>query len=86
VSALIEGRQPFPGRGLSDPDYEAPARVSERPGPPMEPDVHPAGGTWEDRQVLDVPEVDEPLKGPPMPPEPLDPGTSVAPEPEEEAE
>ena len=29
----------------------------------MEPDVHPAGGTWEDRQVLDVPEVDEPLQG-----------------------
>ena len=52
----------------------------------MEPDVHPAGGTWEDRQVLDVPEVDEPAKRRPMPPEPLDPGTSVAPEPEEEGE
>ena len=36
--------------------------------------------------VLDVPEVDEPLRGPPMPPEPLDPGTSVVPEPEEERE
>jgi hypothetical protein len=48
--------------------------------------VHPAGGTWEDAQVLDVPEVDEPLHGPPVPPQPLDPGTSEVPDPHEEHE
>ena len=38
----------------------------DRPGPPEESDVHPAGGTWEDEQVLDVP----PAEGPPPHPRP----------------
>jgi NADH:ubiquinone oxidoreductase subunit E len=84
VAALKEGREPLPGRGLPDPGFQLPWTAPDRPGPPEEPDVHPAGGTWEDAQVLDVPEVDEPLHGPPTPPQPLDPGTSVVPEPHEE--
>jgi NADH:ubiquinone oxidoreductase subunit E len=84
VGALKEGREPLPGRGLPDPGFQLPWTAPDRPGPPEEPDVHPAGGTWEDAQVLDVPEVDEPLHGPPTPPQPLDPGTSVVPEPQEE--
>ena len=84
VGALKEGREPLPGRGLPDPGFQLPWTAPDRPGPPEEPDVHPAGGTWEDAQVLDVPEVDEPLHGPPVPPQPLDPGTSVVPEPQDE--
>jgi NADH:ubiquinone oxidoreductase subunit E len=84
VGALKEGREPLPGRGLPDPGFQLPWTAPDRPGPPEEPEVHPAGGTWEDAQVLDVPEVDEPLHGPPTPPQPLDPGTSVVPEPQEE--
>jgi NADH-quinone oxidoreductase subunit E len=80
VRALKEGREPFPGRGLSDPDFRGPGTVADRPGPPDEPDVHPAGGTWKDAEVLDVP----PAEGPPPHPrptlQPLDPGTSETPE------
>jgi NADH:ubiquinone oxidoreductase subunit E len=54
VQALKQGRQPFPGRGLGDSDYE-PHPGPDPPGPPEEPDVHPAGGTWKDAAVLDVP-------------------------------
>jgi NADH:ubiquinone oxidoreductase subunit E len=87
VAALKEGRQPFPGRGLSDPGFALPwaegGAAPDRPGPPEEPDVHPAGGTRADGQILEVP----PAKGPPPHPreipEPLDPGTSVTPEDEE---
>jgi NADH-quinone oxidoreductase subunit E len=88
VAALKEGRQPFPGRGLSDPGFALPwaegGAAPDRPSPPDEPDVHPAGGTWKDEEVLDVP----PATGPPPHareiPEPLDPGTSVVPEEDEE--
>ena len=56
----------------------------EPPAPAGGPDVHPAGGTWKDAEVLDVP----PAEGPPPHkreiPEPLDPGTSVTPEEERE--
>jgi NADH-quinone oxidoreductase subunit E len=84
VEALKEGREPLPGRGLPDPGFEL--LPVGRPTPPEEPDVHPAGGTWKDAEVLDVP----PAKGPP-PHErptlhPLDPGTSEAPEPRHEEE
>jgi NADH:ubiquinone oxidoreductase subunit E len=90
VIALKEGRQPFPGRGLSDPDFHSPwaerGAAPDRPGPGAEPDVHPAGGTYADGELLEVP----PAEGPPphARPElrPLDPGTSVVPEPEEEQE
>jgi NADH-quinone oxidoreductase subunit E len=82
VTALKEGRQPFPGRGLSDPGFRLPwqdgGAAPDRPGPPEEPAVHPAGGTWEDEQVLDVPPVTRPLDRPPPPPQPLSPGTSQA--------
>ena len=48
--------------------------------------MHPAGGTWEDAEVLDVP----PAEGPPPHPrpirQPLDPGTSVVPDDEEDTE
>jgi NADH-quinone oxidoreductase subunit E len=90
VSALKDGREPLPGRGLPDPGFRLPwaegGAAPDRPGPPEEPDVHPAGGTWEDAQVLDVP----PAEGPPPHPRPtlhpLDPGTSVVPEPSEDEE
>jgi NADH:ubiquinone oxidoreductase subunit E len=86
VAALKERREPLPGRGLSDQGFQLPWRAVDRPGPPEEPDVHPAGGTWKDGDVLDVPRVDEPLHGPPPPRQPLDPGTSEVPEPREEDE
>jgi NADH-quinone oxidoreductase subunit E len=87
VTALKEGREPFPGRGLSDPGFALPwaegGAAPDRPSPTEEPDVHPAGGTWKDEAVLDVP----PAEGPPPHPrpirEPLEPGTSVTPEDEE---
>jgi NADH-quinone oxidoreductase subunit E len=85
VGALKEGRVPLPGRGLSDQGYELPwaegGAAPDRPGASEEPDVHPAGGTWKDAEVLDVPPVPEPPKTPPPPPMPLSPGTSVAGEP-----
>ena len=88
VSALKEGREPFPGRGLSDPGFRLPwadgGAAPDRSGPAPEPDVHPAGGTWEDAQVLDVP----PAEGPPPHPrptlKPLAPGTSEVHEPPDE--
>jgi len=55
VSAVKDGREVLPGRGLADPGYEVPASPQQPPGPPEEPDVHPAGGTWKDAEVLDVP-------------------------------
>jgi NADH-quinone oxidoreductase subunit E len=90
VGALKEGREPLPGRGLTDSGYELPwaegGSAPDRPGPPDEPDVHPAGGTWKDAEVLDVP----PAEGPPPHPQPtlqpLDPGTSEVPEPHEDEE
>jgi NADH-quinone oxidoreductase subunit E len=47
VRAVKEGAEVLPGRGLADPGY-TPGTVPDRPGPPEEPDVHPAGGTWKD--------------------------------------
>jgi NADH-quinone oxidoreductase subunit E len=88
VAALKEGRQPFPGRGLSDPGFALPwaegGAAPDRPGPPEEPDVHPAGGTRKDEQILDVPPAAGPRPHPSPVPEPLDPGTSVVPEEEDE--
>lgn len=55
VSAVKEGREVLPGRGLPDPSYRVPPSPRQPPGPPEEPDVHPAGGTWKDAEVLDVP-------------------------------
>jgi NADH-quinone oxidoreductase subunit E len=88
VGALKDGRQPLPGRGLSDPDFRYPwaerGAAPNPPGPPEQPDVHPAGGTYKDGQLLEVP----PAEGPPPHPRPireaLDPGTSVTPEEEPE--
>jgi NADH-quinone oxidoreductase subunit E len=86
VAAIKEGREVLPGRGLADPGYELPAVSMDRPGPMAEPDVHPAGGTWKEAEVLDVP----PAEGPPPHPRPtlhpLDPGTSEVPEPREDEE
>lgn len=50
VRALKEGREVLPGRGLPDPGYSLPAAPEQAPGPPEEPDVHPAGGTWRDAE------------------------------------
>jgi NADH-quinone oxidoreductase subunit E len=55
VSAVKERREVLPGRGLPDPGYRVPPSPRQEPGPPEEPDVHPAGGTWKDAAVLDVP-------------------------------
>ena len=47
VAALKEGREPFPGRGLSDPGYRLPwlggPAPAEASGPPSEPDTSPGG-------------------------------------------
>jgi NADH-quinone oxidoreductase subunit E len=80
VAAVKDGREVLPGRGLPDPGYTIPSPLPEEPGPPEEPDVHPAGGTWKEAELLDVPEAEGP---PPHPREqlhPLDPGSSVVPE------
>jgi NADH-quinone oxidoreductase subunit E len=87
VSALADGREPFPGRGLSDPGFDYPwaegGAAPDRSAAYSEPDVHPAGGSYRDGDLLDVP----PAEGPPPQPssiqEPLEPGTSVTPEEEE---
>jgi NADH-quinone oxidoreductase subunit E len=83
VGAIKEGREVLPGRGLPDPGFSIPAAPRQEPGPPEEPDVHPAGGTWKEADLLKVP----PAEGPPPharePLHPLDPGTSVTPEEEE---
>jgi NADH-quinone oxidoreductase subunit E len=55
VSAVREGRVVLPDRGLADLGYRVPPSPRQKPGPPEEPDVHPAGGTWKDAEVLDVP-------------------------------
>jgi NADH:ubiquinone oxidoreductase subunit E len=82
VSALGEGREPFPGRGLSDPGFRLPweqgGEAPDRPVQQEEPDVHPAGGTWEDEQVLNVPPLGHTPSTPQRPPQPLSPGTSLA--------
>jgi NADH-quinone oxidoreductase subunit E len=93
VRAVMEGAEVLPGRGLSDPGYTPGGAVPDRSGPAEEPDVHPAGGTWKDAEVLDVPPAKRPPRRP-DPPRPISPGTSVAGEPidpatrdrEEEAE
>ncbi len=80
VSALAENREPLPGRGLPDRGFRLPWQdggpAPPRSAPPADPDVHPAGGTWKDAEVDDVP----PAVGPPPDPQPelrpLDPGTS----------
>lgn len=77
VRALVEGRQPFPGRGLGDPDFEL-VPGPDPAGPMAEPDVHPAGGTWKDAALLDVPEPSSFEEGRKPPPEPLDPGAVAA--------
>jgi NADH-quinone oxidoreductase subunit E len=84
VSALKDGREVLPGRGLEDPGYRVPTAERQPPGPPEEPDVHPAGGTWKDAEVLDVPPADGPPPHPRPTLHPLDPGTSVTPEEEPE--
>ena len=80
VSALREDREALPGRGLSDRGYALPwaqgGAAPDRPGPPEEPDVHPAGGTWKEAELLDVPPATSEAEGGARPPEPLRPGTS----------
>jgi NADH-quinone oxidoreductase subunit E len=63
VSAVKEGREVLPGRGLPDPGYQVPPSPRQPPGPPEEPDVHPAGGTWKEAELLDVPPADGGSKG-----------------------
>ena len=84
VAAMKEGREVLPGRGLPDPGYRVPVAGDQAAGPPEEPDVHPAGGTWKEAELLDVPEAEGP---PPHKREglhPLDPGTSIVREEREE--
>jgi hypothetical protein len=83
VGAIKEGREVLPGRGLPDPGYSIPAAPRQEPGPPEEPDVHPAGGTWKDGELLDLPESKGPSPHPRERLHPLDPGSSVVPEEEE---
>ena len=82
VRQVKAGETVLPGRGLEDPGYSIPVPAPQPDGPPEHPSVHAAGGEWPDGE-LDVP----PSEGPPPHPrtisEPLLPGTSVTPEPEE---
>ena len=80
VSAVKEGREVLPGRGLPDPGFTIPASPRQEPGPPEEPDVHPAGGTWKEADLLDVPEAEGPAPHAREQLHPLDPGSSVTPE------
>ena len=59
VRALKDGHEVLPGRGLPDPGFALPAASEQEPGPSEEPDVHPAGGTWADAEILDVPPAEE---------------------------
>ena len=89
VAALTEGREPLPGRGLTDEGFRLPwqdeGASAARSGHDSDPAVHPAGGTWKDAEVDDVPPV-EPSSARPAPTEPLEPGTSLPGEPEEDDE
>jgi NADH-quinone oxidoreductase subunit E len=82
VRALAAGEEVFPGRALTDPGFRLPweegGEAPPRPTAPEEPDVHPAGGTWKDAEVLDVPPAEGPPPKPRPTPHPLDPGTSEA--------
>jgi NADH:ubiquinone oxidoreductase subunit E len=84
LSAIREGRTVLPGRSLEDPGYQVPGATGQPPGPPEEPDVHPAGGTWKDSELLDVPDAEGPPPHGRPTLHPLDPGTSVTPEEEPE--
>ena len=58
VSALKEGREPLPGRGPVGPRVPpalGEAAPPDRPARWPSPTSHPAGGTYEDGEVLDVP-------------------------------
>jgi NADH-quinone oxidoreductase subunit E len=83
VSAVREARTVLPGRGLGDPGYSIPAAPHQDEGPPEEPDVHPAGGTWKEAELLDVPPAAGPAPHGREPLHPLEPGTSVTPEEEQ---
>jgi NADH-quinone oxidoreductase subunit E len=63
VSAVKEGREVLPGRSIADPGYQVPPSPRQPPGPPDEPDVHPAGGTWKEAELLDVPPADGGRRG-----------------------
>ena len=82
VRQVKAGETVLPCRGLEDPGYSIPVPAPQPDGPPEHPSVHAAGGEWPDGE-LDVP----PSEGPPPHPrtisEPLLPGTSVTPDPEE---
>jgi NADH-quinone oxidoreductase subunit E len=90
VGALKDGREPLPGRGLSDPGYRLPwddgGVAPDRSGEVAEPDVHAAGGGYRDGELLDVPTAEGPPPHPRPTLHPLDPGTSVTPEEDEEQE
>jgi NADH:ubiquinone oxidoreductase subunit E len=77
VLALKEGREAFPGRGLGDEGFEL-RTLPDRGPDGSDPDVHPAGGTWKDAALLDVPAPSSTKEGHPGPPEPKDIGTSQA--------
>jgi hypothetical protein len=88
VGALKDGREPFPGRGLPDRGFRLPwqegGAAPDRSETYSEPDVHPAGGTFRDGELLDVPPADGPPPHPRPTLHPLEPGTSVTPEPDEQ--
>ena len=79
VRAMKADEEVLPGRGLPDPGYSLPSTSDPRDGAQEDPDVHPAGGTWKDAALLDVPPAVGPDEGVPGPPEPLAPGTSEPP-------
>lgn len=84
VSAVKEGRDVLPGRGLPDEGYSVPVAGDQPAGPPEEPDVHPAGGTWKEADLLNVPPAEGPAPHARPTLHPQDPGTSVAPEEDED--
>jgi hypothetical protein len=86
IRQLKAGETIMPGRGLEDPGYAVPTPAPQPDGPPEHPKFEPAGGAWPETADVDPPPAEGPAPHRPDPPEPLDPGTSYAPEPEEDEE
>ncbi len=84
VRQLASGETVLPGRGLGDEGFLLPEPAPQPEGDPDHPKFEPAGGTWKEAALLAVSEAEGP---PPHRREqlhPLDPGSSVTPEEEQE--
>ena len=85
VRQVKSGETVLPGRGLADPGFSIPFPAPQPDEPQEHPSIHAAGGEWPHDEV-DVPPADGPPPHRKAIIEPLSPGTSVIPEPEEDEE